>query len=242
LVELVDKVETVVSTEETVDVGVWDNGVDNITTEDDLAEDGEEVNLSVENSLVDVVADQLLTEELLEEEDILLGDSNSLVNNDKAGDDHVDEFEGESLADKNLTEDGEEINLSVENSLVNILGDDLVAEELLEEDGLLLGQDKGINNWDDGVNDVTADDHLTEDGEEIELSEEERLVDFWGDELLVEELLDEEDFLFLGHWDDGVDGDETGEDHLDEVGGESLAFKNLRRTVTKSIFPKTTPW
>lgn len=178
LVELVDEVETVVSTEETVGVGVWDNGVDNITTEDDLAEDGEEIDLSVDNSLVDFVGDQVFTEELLEEENILLGDSNGLVNNDKTADDEVDEVGGESLTDENLTEDGEEIDLSEENGFENILGDDLVADELLEEDGLTLGQDNGVNDWGDGVNDVTADDNLTEDGEEIDLSDEDVLVDF----------------------------------------------------------------
>jgi hypothetical protein len=224
LVELVDEV---VSTEETVDVGVWDNGVNNITTEDDLAEDGEEIDLSVDNSLVDFVGDQVFTEELLEEENILLGDSNGLVNNDKTADDEVDEFSRESLADENLTEDGEEIDLSEDDSFENILGDDLVADELLEEDGLTLGQDNGVNDWVDGVNDVTADDHLTEDGEEVDLSDEDGLVDFGGDQLLAEEILEEEDILLSGDWNNGVDGNKTGDDELDEVGGDTLTFKNL---------------
>jgi len=236
LVELVDKVETVVSTEVTVDVGVWDNGVDNITTENDLAEDGEEIDLSVQDSLVDFVADQVLTEELLEEEDILLGDSNGLVNNDKTADNEVDEVSGESLAEENLTENGEEVNLLEEDSFENILGDDLVADELLEEDGLTFGQDNGVNDWDNGVNDITANDHLAEDGEDIELSDEEGLVDLWSDELLTEEFLDEEDILLGGDWDNGVDGNKTVDNVLDEVGGDSLAFKNLTEDGDKVDF------
>jgi hypothetical protein len=63
--------------------------------------------------------------------------------------------------------------------LVDLLVDDLLTEEILEDDKVLFGQDGDVSGeWNNGVDNITADDHLTEDGEEVELSEEEGLVDF----------------------------------------------------------------
>jgi len=227
--QLVDDVVVVVLSSITVVVGgVWDNGVKSITTEDDLTEDGVKVDLSVDDSLVELIGDEVLAEEILEESNVLLGgDWDDRVDADKTGNNVADEVGGESTALKNLTEDGDKVNLSDKDSFIDILGDDVLAEELLQESNVALVQDNRVGGvWNNGVDNITTEDDLTEDGEEVDLSVDEGLVDFGGDDVLAEELLDKVEVL-LGGWDNRVDNDETVDDEVDEVGGESTTFKDL---------------
>jgi hypothetical protein len=232
-VHLVDEVEVTVLSGETVVDGLSGEGddgtVDDITTEDDLTENSVEVDLSEEDGLVDLLGDEVETEELLQKENILLGDGGNLVDVDETVDEEVDEVSGESTTLENLTEDGDKVNLSDENGLVDLLGDDLVLEEVLEENNVALGEDDGGGlEWDHGgVDHSTTDDHLTEDGEEVNLADEDGLVDLWGDDLLTEELLDQEDVLLGDNCEGRVDHDETVDDEVDELEGESTTLENL---------------
>lgn len=206
--------------------GVWENGVHNITTEDDLTEEGEEVEFAYKGKLVQLLADEVLTEELLQDDNVGLGcewDFN--VEGDETADDQADEVRGDSTAFEHLAEDECEVKLSNKDRLENVFADDVLLDQLLEQNNVTLGEDNLGVNWVDGVDDITADDNLTENGEEIELSEENGLEDFLADHVLAEEILKDNKILLSG--DGGVDGDETVDDLVDELNGKSTAFENL---------------
>jgi len=172
--QLVDEVVVIVLSGKAVEGGrVWADGVNgDIPTEDDLADDSVEIYLSKEGGLVNLRGDEVLTEEFFEELNILLGgDCDRRVESDETIDDKLNELSVESTALKNLTEDGGEFNLSVDDSLIDVLGDDVLAEEVLKDDQMTLAQDLGVSGvWNNGIDDITTEKDLAEDGEKINLS------------------------------------------------------------------------
>jgi hypothetical protein len=121
-----------------------------------------------------------------------------------------------------LTENGEEVNVSADDGLEDFWGDDVLLEEDVQEEDIAFG---------DGV-DV---DELTDDLVEGDLSADDQFVDLWGDDVLVEEDLDEEgielgDFgevnvLSVDFTEDGEEVSVSAEDGHVHFGGDHVLLE-----------------